>query len=154
MKNIKIAIASDHRGVTYKKEIIKYLQEEQYPIIDCSKENTPTDDYPDFAFKVCHKIINKEADLGILVCRSGIGMSIAANKVKGIRCAKINSLEDAILSRNDNGANVMTFNYTEKIDNIKKYIKAFIEAQAITDERHQRRVDKIIKYENGEYNEL
>ena len=144
---MKIAIASDHRGVEYKKQIIEYLNSKKYTIIDCSEENTPTDDYPDFAFKVCGKVVNKEADIGILLCRTGIGMSIAANKVKGIRCAKINSKEDAILSRNDNGANVMTFNYTEDINQIKEYIDAFISADVINDERHQRRVNKIIAYE-------
>lgn len=144
---MKIAIASDHRGVDYKLEIIKYLEKKEYEIIDCSPKNTPIDDYPDFAFEVCKKVVNKEAEIGILVCRTGIGMSIAANKVKGIRCAKINSEEDAILSRNDNGANVMTFNFTEDIENIKKFIDAFIEADSINDERHQRRVNKIIKYE-------
>ena len=112
-------------------------------------ENTPTDDYPDFAFIVCDKVISKEADLGILVCRTGIGMSIAANKVKGIRCAKINSVEDAILSRNDNGANVMTFNYTDDMNDIKMYIDAFIAADPINDERHQRRVEKITRYDNA-----
>lgn len=145
---MKIAIASDHRGVEYKREIIKYLEDKNYTIIDCSTHNTETDDYPDFAFKVCEKIVAKEAEVGILVCRTGIGMSIAANKVKGIRCAKINSLEDAILSRNDNGANVMTFNYTDGISNIKKYIDAFLTADVINDERHRRRVDKITRYEN------
>lgn len=144
---MKIAIASDHRGVEYKKEIIKYLKEKGNLLIDCSKNNTPTDDYPDFAFEVCNKVISKEAEIGILVCRTGIGMSIAANKVKGIRCAKINSIEDATLSRNDNGANVMTFNYTDDMDDIKKYIDAFISAEVINDERHQRRVDKITAYE-------
>ena len=151
---MKIAIASDHRGVEYKKEVINYLHSKKYEVIDCSIKNTPIDDYPDFAFQVCKKIIDKEAEVGILLCRKGIGMSIAANKVKGIRCAKINSIEDATLCRNDNGANVMTFNYTEEIENIKKYIDAFLSADVINDERHQRRVDKIIKYENGEYNEL
>lgn len=144
---MKIAIASDHRGVEYKKEIIKYLKEKGNILIDCSKNNTPTDDYPDFAFEVCNKVISKEAEIGILVCRTGIGMSIAANKVKGIRCAKINSIEEATLSRNDNGANVMTFNYTDDMNNIKKYIDAFISAEVINDERHQRRVDKITAYE-------
>lgn len=151
---MRIAIASDHRGVEYKKEIIDYLISKNHEIIDCSEENTPTDDYPDFAFKVCSKVLNKEADIGILVCRTGIGMSIAANKVRGIRCAKVNSVEDAILSRNDNGANVMTFNYTDKITDIKNYIDAFINAEVLNDERHIRRVNKIINYENGEYNEL
>ena len=148
---MRIAIASDHRGIEYKKEIIKYLESKNHTMIDCSTENTPTDDYPDFAFKVCHKVVKKEADIGILVCRTGIGMSIAANKVKGIRCAKINSLEDAVLSRNDNGANVMTFNYTEDMNNIKKYIETFINAEVINDERHQRRVDKITKYEENQH---
>lgn len=144
---MKIAIASDHRGVDYKKEIIKYLEEKGNIIIDCSRVNTDTDDYPDFAFEVCNKVVEKEAEIGILVCRTGIGMSIAANKVKGIRCAKINSVEDATLSRNDNGANVMTFNYTDNMDDIKKYIDAFMSAEVINDERHQRRVNKIIAYE-------
>ena len=144
---MKIAIASDHRGVTYKEEIIKYLQAKNYYVIDCSKENTPSDDYPDFAFKVCEKVVSKEADVGILVCRTGIGMSIAANKVKGIRCAKVNSKEDAILCRNDNGANVMTFNFTDNIDDIKSYIDCFLNAEVLNDERHRRRVAKITEYE-------
>ncbi len=142
-----IAIASDHRGVDYKNKIITYLTNKSYQIIDCSPENTPTDDYPDYAFLVCDKVVAKEAEIGILVCRTGIGMSIAANKVHGIRCAKINSIEDAILSRNDNGANVMTFNFTEDINKIFSYIDAFISAEVINDPRHQRRVDKIMKYE-------
>lgn len=145
---MKIGIASDHRGVKYKQEIIKYLKSKNHTVIDYSKENTETDDYPDFAFKVCEKVVEKEIEIGILVCRTGIGMSIAANKVKGIRCAKINSEEDAILSRNDNGANVMTFNYTDSMENIKKYIDAFLSAEVINDERHQRRIDKITRYEN------
>ncbi len=146
---MKIAIASDHRGVTYKKEIIDYLKEQNHEIIDCSEVNTPTDDYPDFAFKVCEKVVSKEADVGILVCRTGIGMSIAANKVKGIRCAKVNSKEDAILCRNDNGANVMTFNFTDDIEDIKSYIDCFLTAEVLNDERHRRRVKKITEYEEN-----
>lgn len=151
---MKIAIASDHRGEEHKKEVIKYLESKNYEILDCSPNNTPTDDYPDFAFSLCQKVVEKKADIGILLCRTGIGMSIAANKVKGIRCAKVNSVEDAVLSRNDNGANVITFNYTENIENLIRYIDAFIGAEVINDERHQRRINKIISYENGEYNEL
>ena len=151
---MKIAIASDHRGVTYKKEIINYLLSKNYEIIDCSLVNTPTDDYPDFAFKVCKEVINKNANFGILVCRSGIGMSIAANKVKGIRCAKLDSVEDATLCRNDNGANVITFNYTKEMAEIKKIIDAYIAAEDLIDERHKRRVQKIIDIESGTYNEL
>ena len=144
---MKIAIASDHRGVTYKQEVMDYLKGKGYEVIDCSPENTPTDDYPDFAFKVCENVVSKQADIGILVCRTGIGMSIAANKVKGIRCAKVDSVEDAILCRNDNGANVMSFNYTKDMKEIKDMIDAFISAEVISDERHRRRVEKITNYE-------
>lgn len=148
---MKIAIASDHRGVEYKKLVIEYLSSKGHELIDCSPVNFATDDYPDFAYKVCEKVVSKEAEIGILACRTGIGMSIAANKIKGIRCAKINSVEDATLSRNDNGANVMTFNYTDDIENIKKCIDAFIVADVINDPRHQRRVDKIMAIEAGTY---
>ena len=146
---MKIAVASDHRGVTYKKEIIEYLNSKGYEAFDCSPKNTPTDDYPDFAFKVCNLVTSKEADLGILVCRTGIGMSIAANKVKGIRCAKVDSVEDAMLCRNDNGANVMTFNYTKDMDLIKEMIDTFITSEPMNDERHRRRVSKITEYEEN-----
>ena len=146
---MKIAIASDHRGVEYKNKLINFLSKSGYEIIDCSPENTSTDDYPDFAFSVCNKVVTKVADIGILCCRTGIGMSIAANKVKGIRCAKVDSVEDAILSRNDNGANVMSFNYTKCFFKIKKMVKAFIEAKTLTDERHIRRVNKISSYERS-----
>lgn len=151
---MKIAIASDHRGVSYKKDIMEYLINKDYEVIDCSKENTPTDDYPDFAFKVCNEVVNKNVDFGILVCRTGIGMSIAANKVKGIRCAKLDSVEDATLCRNDNGANVITFNYTKEMDEIIAIINAYIEAEELNDERHKRRVKKIMDFESGSYNEL
>ncbi|MBQ6687394.1 MAG: RpiB/LacA/LacB family sugar-phosphate isomerase [Bacilli bacterium] len=151
---MKIAIASDHRGINYKKEIIDYLLTNNYEVIDCSKVNYKTDDYPDFAFKVCNEVINKNADFGILVCRTGIGMSIAANKVKGIRCAKVDSVEEAILCRNDNGANVITFNYTKDFEEIKKIIDAYINAEELNDERHIRRINKIMDYERGAYNEL
>ncbi len=151
---MKIAIASDHRGTKFKEEVLEHLKRAGHEVLDCSPVNTPTDDYPDFAFKVCNEVVSGKAEIGILVCRTGIGMSIAANKVKGIRCAKVDSVEDAILCRNDNAANVMTFNYTKDINIIKEMIDAFINAEVLIDERHKRRVDKIIKYENGEYNVL
>lgn len=144
---MKIAIASDHRGVDCKKMIIDYLNDQKYEVIDCSPKNTDTDDYPDFAFKVCEAINLNKADIGILVCRTGIGMSIAANKVKGIRCAKVDTVEDAKLCRNDNGANVMAFNFTKTFEEIKALINAFITADVLIDERHIRRIKKISEYE-------
>jgi len=151
---MKIAIASDHRGISNKEEVIVYLKSKNYEVLDCSIDNNPTDDYPDIAFALCKEVVNKNVDFGILVCRTGIGMSIAANKVKGIRCAKLDSVEDAILCRNDNAANVITFNFTKDIEELKEIIDAYIKAEELIDARHKRRVNKIISYENGEYNEL
>ncbi len=149
---MKIAIATDHNGVNEKKEIIKALSE--YEIIDLSPDNNPTDDYPDFAFRVSKSIISKEADLGVLMCGTGIGMSIAANKVKGIRCAHCSNISQAHLAREHNNANIIALSYKQDINELIAMIKEFISTEPSTEERHQRRVNKIINYEEGTYNEL
>ena len=149
---MKIAIATDHNGVKEKEEILKRLTE--YEFIDKSKDNNPTDDYPDFAFRVSKSVIQKEADLGILMCGTGIGMSIAANKVKGIRCAHCSSKEQAHLAREHNNANIIALSYKQDLNELIEMIKEFIATQPSTEERHQRRVNKIINYEEGTYNEL
>ena len=149
---MKIAIATDHNGVNEKKELINRLTE--YEFIDLSQDNTPTDDYPDFAFRVCKSIINKEADLGILMCGTGIGMSIAANKVKGIRCAHCSNVSQAHLAREHNNANIIALSYKQDLNELVEMIKEFLSTEPSTEERHQRRVNKIISYEEGTYNEL
>lgn len=149
---MKIAIATDHNGVKEKEEILKRLTE--YEFIDKSKDNNPTDDYPDFAFRVSKSVIEKKADLGILMCGTGIGMSIAANKVKGIRCAHCSSKEQAHLAREHNNANIIALSYKQDLNELIEMIKEFIATQPSTEERHQRRVNKIINYEEGTYNEL
>lgn len=151
---MRIAIASDHNGVELKSRIADYLTSLGHEVVDCSMNNYPTDDYPDFAFKVCNKVVAREVSLGILMCGTGIGMSIAANKVNGIRCAKCDNSLDAKLARNDNGANVIAFSFKKDFDDIKDMLKTFIEAEPLNSERHFRRVHKIISYEQGEYNEL
>ena len=149
---MKIAIATDHNGVNEKEEIIKSLS--QYEFIDKSTDNTPIDDYPDFAYRVCKSVLDKEADLGILMCGTGIGMSIAANKVKGIRCAHCSSIEQAHLAKEHNNANIMALSYKQDLSDLVDMIKEFVITPASTDERHVRRVNKIINYEEGTYNEL
>lgn len=149
---MKIAIATDHNGVNEKKEIIRLLSD--YEFIDKSPINTDTDDYPDFAFEVATSVINKEADLGVLLCGTGIGMSIAANKVKGIRCGHCSTVEQARLTKEHNSANVIALSYKQDINELVKMIKEFIETTPSSEERHQRRVNKIINYERGTYNEL
>ncbi len=149
---MKIAIATDHNGVDEKKEIIKSLN--NYEVVDMSTDNTPIDDYPDFAFKVAESVANKEVDLGVLLCGTGIGMSIAANKVKGIRCAHCSSIEQAHLAREHNNANIIALSYKQDLKELTKMIEEFLITPASQDERHQRRVNKIISYEDGTYNEL
>ncbi len=149
---MKVAIATDHNGVNEKKELIKRINEIEF--IDLSTDNTPIDDYPDFAFRVCKSVINKEVELGILMCGTGIGMSIAANKVKGIRCAHCSSIEQARLAREHNNANVLALSYKQDLNELEQMIKEFINTKPSTEERHIRRVNKIINYEEGTYNEL
>lgn len=144
---MKVSIATDHNGVVAKQELINFLNELGVEVLDCSTNNTPTDDYPDFAVVVANNVVNNVSDLGILLCGTGIGMSIAANKVKGIRCAKVSSVAEAHLSKEHNNANVIALSYKENMEVLKDMIKAFIETPFSGEERHARRVDKITSLE-------
>ncbi len=106
MKRI-IAIGCDHGGYELKLPIIAYLEEEGFGIIDVGCDSTDSVDYPIFADKVCKEVINKNAELGILICGTGIGMSIAANKHKGIRAACCENTFSSRMTRAHNDANVL-----------------------------------------------
>ena len=140
---MKVSIATDHNGVEQKFELIMFLSNLGYEVVDLSKDNNPTDDYPDFAVRVAKSVVNKDTDLGILMCGTGIGMSIAANKIKGIRCAKVSSVDEARLAREHNNANVIALSYKENMDSLKAMIKTFLETTFSNEERHIRRVEKI-----------
>lgn len=146
---MKVAIGTDHNGPALKEEIINKLSDIA-EFIDCSPVNDPLDDYPDFAYKVSEMVASKKADLGILICGTGIGMSIAANKVKGIRCAHVTNALEAKLSKMHNNANVMAFG--AKNPDAIEMVKTFLETSFSNEERHVRRCEEIIKIENGEYN--
>ena len=150
MITIKIFLGYDHQGVKCKDDIINYLNEYGYEVETPDIQNNDQDDYPDFAIWVCKNVL-KEHTLGILVCGSGIGMSIAANKVRGIRCARVTDGNDAFSAKNHNGANVIAFSAnldTEKIHNI---IDNFIMTKEPSEERHLRRIEKINKIESENY---
>ena len=142
---MKIGIVSDHRGYDLKKEIINNMKE--YELIDYGPFSKDSVDYPDYAFKLGKKIVDKEVDLGIAICGSGIGISIACNKVKGIRCAKVNTKEDVCATRNDNDANVIAFSAQTSLEDAINLIKTFIKTPFSNDERHLKRINKINKYE-------
>lgn len=146
---MKISIATDHNGVEQKKEIIKIFKD--YEFIDKSPNNTSTDDYPDYAFKVAESIINHEADIGILMCGTGIGMSIAANKVRGIKCAHCCNVSQAHLAKEHNDANIIALSYSQDINELISIIKEFLNTMPSNDERHIRRRNKIKDYEDQHY---
>lgn len=102
-----IAIGSDHGGYKLKEEIKRYLEEKEIKYIDCGTKNEESVDYPDIAKEVAQKVQSKECAEGIVICRSGIGMSIVANKFKGIRCAKCNNEQEAKFSKMHNNSNML-----------------------------------------------
>ena len=146
---MKIGIANDHRGIELKNRIIKYLESKniEYKNYGCDndldKENI---DYVDYAKRLCYGIKNGEVTLGILVCGTGIGMSIAANKVKGIRAAKVNTPREAALAKEHNMANVITL--AEYTENLEEILDSYINTENSKEERHHRRVEKIAELEN------
>ena len=145
---MKIGIASDHKGYKLKEKIKKYLQKENIEFIDYGTDNNESVDYPDYAFKIGEEVINKTIDRGILICGSGIGMSIACNKVKGIRCAKVSNKEEAYLTRKDNDANVIALSSKLLTWNVNKIIAIFLNTEYENNERYNRRLEKIKEYEN------
>lgn len=142
---MKIAIATDHNGVNEKKELISRLN--KYEFIDLSTDNNDTDDYPDFAKRVADYVVNNKESLGVLMCGTGIGMSIAANKVKGIRAAHCSSIEQAHLAKEHNNANIITLSYKQNLDELASMIEEFIITPFSNEERHARRVQKIMDME-------
>lgn len=144
---MKIAIGSDHAGYQLKEQIIAFLTNENYEVIDQGTYETISVDYPDYATKVAKMVKAKEADFGILICYTGIGMSIAANKFKGIRAALVCNLENASLTRQHNDANILCLSSKDiPIDLAKKMIEVFL-TTSFLGERHERRVDKINQIE-------
>lgn len=144
--NMKIAIASDHRGYELKEYLKKQLK--TYDIIDLGTNSKEMVDYPDYAFKLGEYIVKNNC-LGIVICGSGIGISIACNKVKGVRCAKVNSIKDAIYTKEDNNANVISLSANIKKERAVKIATSFIEAKFTEEERHIRRINKINEYERS-----
>ena len=142
---MKIGIANDHRGVNLKKKIMNYLHEKDILCVDYGTNSEESCDYVDYALKLGNAINNKEVDLGILICGTGIGMSIAANKINGIRCARVVNSDEAKLSREHNMANIMAIG--ENIENVFSVVDTFINTKESKEERHIRRVNKIMDTE-------
>ena len=151
-REIKLGIASDHRGYKLKKELISYLKENNYEIIDCGAFDDNSCDYPDFAYQLGKKIVNNEVDFGIAICGSGIGISIALNKIRGVYCAKVNNNEEARYTRLDNNTNCVAFSENTHIEEAKRIVDTFINTEFSNLEKHTRRINKVKEIESGIYN--
>lgn len=139
-----IGIGSDHGGFHLKQEVIKYLEENNIPFKDYGTYSTESVDYPIYAKKVAEDVANKTLDKGILICGTGIGISIAANKVKGIRAALCHDVFSAKATREHNDANILAMG--ERVIGVGlalEIVKAFLETPFSNDERHIRRINMI-----------
>lgn len=145
---MKVILGVDHQGLKCRDEIINYLKDNGIEVEVVDVPNNEYDDYPDFAVSVCEKVLREQA-LGILVCGTGIGMSIAANKIKGIRCARVTDSNDAFLAKNHNGANVIAFSANIPIEERNDIIDNFIATKDPSEERHIRRISKITQIEDN-----
>lgn len=141
---MKISIGSDHAGFDLKEQLKNYLEEEGYEVIDEGTYSLESVDYPDFGKKVGQRVADKEADRGLVVCGSGIGISIAANKVPGIRCALVSEPLSARLSRQHNDANVLALGgRLTGLEMAKECLRVFLQTD-FEGGRHQRRIDKLV----------
>lgn len=140
---MKIGIGNDHHGLLEKELIINYFKKNHIEYIDFGSNDKESVDYVDYAIKVCTAINNKEIDKGILICGTGIGMSIAANKIKGIRCARVLTTEDAYLCRLHNDANIVAIPENLKQEELLEIVSYFISTPFTNEERHKRRNNKI-----------
>lgn len=143
---MKIGIGNDHRGYKLKVELVEFLKNLGYEVVNFGSDSEEAVDYPVYAFKVGEAVAKGEVDRGILICRTGIGMSIACNKVKGVRCAKVDNVDEAALTRIDNDSNVIAVSYVKDSTELKEIIKTFLEIKFSKEERHKRRVELINHY--------
>ncbi len=147
---MKIGIANDHRGYETKQILTKYLSDKGYNVVDYGTDSTERVDYTKFGFLLGEKVASKEVDYGIAICGSAIGISIACNKVKGVRCGKVNSVEEAIHGREKDFVNIIALSGEgTPIDLNKQIVDAFLNSKEdLSDPAYKKRIDQIEEYEN------
>ena len=144
---MKIGIGNDHAAVDMKFEIVKYLEESGYEVVNFGTATNDSCDYPVFGGKVARAVANGEVDRGILICGTGVGISLAANKVKGIRAAVCSESVTARFSRLHNDANILAFGARiVGVETAKDMVNVWLNTE-FEGGRHQRRVDLIMKIE-------
>ena len=148
---MKIVIGSDHAAFNMKNDIKKYLLDKNVEVLDVGTFSEESCDYPKIAFDATNKIKNNEAELGVLICGTGLGMSLAANKVKGIRAAVVSESYSARMAREHNNANVICFGARViGIEIAKDIVDNFLNSKFLAD-KHLRRVNMISDIEEGKF---
>ena len=148
---MKIYIGTDHSAIEYRKKIIDYLTEKKYEVIDLGGNENPTN-YAQIGIEVGTKVANDKDSLGIVLCGTGVGISIATNKVKGIRCALITNDNVARLVKEHNNANVIAFGARESnIEEILRQIDIFLNTK-FEGGRHEERINYITNFEKSNKN--
>ncbi len=138
-----IAVGSDHGGVELKRTIIEWLRSQKIEVQDFGTEGPESVDYPDFAREVALRLSRGEAERGVLVCTTGVGMSIVANKYPGVRAALVYDVDSARVSREHNDANILVLSGAKTDPRLAKAILNVWFSTRFAGGRHQRRVDKI-----------
>jgi ribose 5-phosphate isomerase B len=147
---MKVYLGSDHAGFEAKEKVKAFLETAGYSVADLGDlDYNQSDDYPDYAFKVGEAVVAEPGSLGVLLCGSGTGICIAANKVKGVRAAYIESREHAVAARNDDDSNIIVLDDLT-FDPVKDFptLETFLTTPFSNAERHVRRIGKITEYEN------
>ena len=150
---MKIGIASDHRGFKTKQILTKFLTDKGYNIVNYGTNSIDRVDYTKYGFILGEKVAKGEVDYGIAICGSAIGISVACNKVKGVRCGKINSVDEAIHGKERDFINVIALSGNENlIEENKRIVEAFLNTKEnLIDPVYIGRIKQIEEYENGKY---
>ena len=148
---MKIGIGNDHSALELKAEIIEFLKEKGHEVVDYGTYTTDSCDYPVYGEKVARAVVAGEVEKGILICGTGLGISLAANKVKGIRCALCTDVTMARLTREHNDANMLSMGQrTTGIETCKDIVHTFLNTPFSEGERHKGRIAKISAIEDAQ----
>ena len=146
---MKIAIGCDHGAYALKEKVAAHLKNEGYEVVDFGTHSTASCDYPDYAIPAAKAVASGECDRGIVLCTTGIGVSISANKVKGIRCALLSDIMSAQLTRLHNDTNMMALGADVVGENLAlSIVDIWLTTPFSGEERHQRRINKMMAAEN------
>lgn len=148
---MRVAFGCDHGGWPLREAVLGSLREDGHEVLDLGAHSPESSDHPDFAAAVAHAVVNAEADLGVLVCGTGVGMAIAANKVRGAYAANVSETYSARMARLHNGANIVTLGgRTIGPELARELIRTFLATDTDPATRYERRREKIKKVEQAE----